>query len=132
MSADVRVPGEIARVCMKVDHELVSDGYDTWRQEERTPVPAVRAQLVTSLMRHEKGRHAPVLDLDVPHELVPSSTPGHAHLYLDVPMSWWRYKRLLKALARAGVIEKGFVKASIARGHTDVRVPWLKKDGGAS
>lgn len=124
-----RVPGQIARVCMKTDHGLVSDGYDTWRREVRTPVAAVNAQLVTSQMRHRKGWHAPVLDIDVPHELVPSTTPGHAHLYIDVPMSWWRYKRLLKALAKAGVVEKGFVDASIRRGHTDVRVPWLKKEG---
>lgn len=122
--------GTLARVWMKLDHKMVTDGYSTWKREVRKVVPAVRADVVTSLLRHQKGMHAPALDLDVPHTLIPSSTPGHSHLYIDVPMSWWRYKRLLKALAKAGIIEKGFVKASIARGHTDLRVPWKGKNDG--
>jgi hypothetical protein len=58
------------------------------------------------------GRHAPVIDLDVPARLIPSRTPGHSHLYLDVPMSWAQYSALLHALAGAGVIEvRHFVRA---------------------
>jgi len=121
------IPGTIERVCMRVDHELVSDGYDTWREEKRRVAHPTRAQLVTSLIAGRKKMHAPVLDLDVPHTLVASTSEGHSHLYLDVPMTWWRYKRLLRALAKAGIIEKGYVKASLRRKHTDVRVPWLKK-----
>jgi hypothetical protein len=123
----VRVPGTVARVCYKTDHELVSDGYDTWRRERRTPVAAVRAQLVSSKMRHRKGWHVPTLDLDVPHELVPSTTPGHSHLYIDVPMPWWKYKLLLRVLAWTGIIERNYAAVSIRRGLSDVRVPWLRK-----
>lgn len=83
------------------------------------------AELVSSELAN--GAHAPVLDIDVPHALVPSSTPGHSHLYLDVPMKWRQYKKLLRAMAKAGVIEKGYMKASISRGHSAARVPWLKK-----
>jgi hypothetical protein len=71
--------------------------------------------------------HAPVLDIDVPCSLVPSSTPGHYHLFIDQPMAWKKYKHLLQALASAGIIEEGFCKASVMQGHSTVRVPWVKK-----
>lgn len=71
--------------------------------------------------------HAPALDIDVPAWLIPSSTEGHSHLYIDCPMTWRQYKKLLKALAKSGVVEKGYVKASIRRKHTALRVPWRGK-----
>lgn len=74
-----------------------------------------------------EGIHCPTLDIDLPCYVVPSSTPGHFHLYIDYPMPWRKYKQLLKALAKSGIVEKGYVKASIRRKHTAVRVPWLKK-----
>lgn len=77
------------------------------------------------------GQHTVAIDLDVPARLVPSSTRGHSHLYIDQPMSWKTYRKLLRALAKAGVVEPGYVKASERRGHTTLRLPWVKK-GGAS
>lgn len=91
----------------------------------RTPATEEDAEVVSSEIGG--GQHCPVLDIDVPAYLVPSSTPGHSHLYIDLPMSWRTYRRLLRALARAGVLEKTYVDASIRRRHTAVRVPWLKK-----
>lgn len=91
----------------------------------RKQAPEADANLVSSLL--EDGRHAPLLDLDVPARLVPSSTPGHSHLYVDVPMTWRRYRRLLKALTKAGLIERGFYRASVARRQTMVRKPGVKK-----
>lgn len=73
------------------------------------------------------GRHAPAIDLDVPARLIPSTTEGHAHLYIDVPMSWRQYKRLLRALVAAGVVEPGYYKASRRRGATFLRLPWVRK-----
>jgi len=98
------------------------------RGEERSLCPPADADVVTSLL--PDGRHAPVLDLDLPHRLVPSTTQGHSHLYLDVPMSWRRYKRLLKALAKAGILEQGYVAVSLYRQHTAVWMPWVQKAGG--
>lgn len=72
--------------------------------------------------------HAPVLDLDVVAYLLPSTTPGHTHLYINHPIPWCKYKRMLKAMGNAGVLEQGYVEASIRRGHSSVRVPWLKKE----
>lgn len=74
-------------------------------------------------------RHLLLLDLDVPAYLVPSSTPNHNHLYVDVPggIPHHRYMALLSALADAGIIEKGYAEVSIARGHSDLRLPWVQK-----
>lgn len=73
--------------------------------------------------------HAPVLDIDFEAKLVRSSTDGHYHLYLDKSMSWWRYKRLLKALYKAGIIEKGYYKGSKNTKQTLVRKPGVMKEG---
>lgn len=74
------------------------------------------------------GWHTVALDLDVPARLVPSSTSGHSHLYIDAPMTWDLYRRLLEVLADAGVIEDGFARASIDREYTSLRLPWVRKD----
>lgn len=96
----------------------------------RVPCRPDKAVLVSSICSDDTRLHMPVLDIDVPHRHVPSATPGHAHLYLDVPMTWRQYKRLLKALAKAGIVEPGYVRASISRKASFVRVPWLPKGQG--
>ena len=116
----------LGRITMSIKKWSGWDRYDGWScGEERTPCPPANADVVTSML--PDGRHAPVLDLDVPHRLVASTTEGHSHLYLDVPMSWRNYKKLLKALAKAGVIEHNYMAMSINRGHSAVRMPWVKK-----
>lgn len=76
----------------------------------------------------ECGCHSPVLDIDLSAQLVPSSTPGHFHLYLDgVSMPWEKYEALLLALAEAGVIEQGYARVSIERGGSFVRKPGVRK-----
>ena len=72
--------------------------------------------------------HRPVLDLDIGATLVPSTTPGHSHLYLDTPMSWERYEALLVALAAAGIIEPRYATMSIQRHASYVRLPWIRKE----
>lgn len=86
------------------------------------------ANLVTSKVAGRVFRHKPVLDIDFPAQLVPSSTPGHFHLFLDKEMEDETYWKLLEALADAGVIEHGYFKASVRRGFTAVRLPWVKKN----
>ena len=71
--------------------------------------------------------HRPVLDLDFPAQLIPSSTPGHFHLYLDVKIPWRKYMKMLKAMEKAGVLEPGYVRAAHDRGFSGVRLPWIKK-----
>ena len=69
------------------------------------------------------GLHKPVLDIDFPAQLVPSSTPGHFHLYLDKEMIWPVYRKLLEALADAGVIQEGCARHAIRRGASHARLP---------
>lgn len=71
--------------------------------------------------------HIPVLDIDMPCALFPSSTEGKFHLYIDCPMTFEEYTKLLTVMAEVGILEFGFVGASIAKGHTALRLPWVKK-----
>jgi hypothetical protein len=75
----------------------------------------------------DDNMHTPVLDIDVPAQLVPSSTPGNHHLFLDVPMTWEQYQKLIDVMAEVGILQPGYVLASKARGFTAVRLPWRKK-----
>ena len=105
------------------------DRMDDYEDETRTPVvDTPDANVVSS---HFGGvnsdLHRPVLDIDFPCAAIPSTTPGHYHLYLDKAISWETYEKLLVALAEAGIIEQGYANVSIERCHTAVRVPWIKK-----
>lgn len=74
------------------------------------------------------GHHTVAIDVDWPVRAIPSSTPGHYHLWIDCPpMPWWRYRRLLRALKQAGVIEPGYYSAAVARRATHLRLPWVRK-----
>ncbi len=75
------------------------------------------------------GKHAPVIDVDIPIYVVPSSQLGHHHLYIDKEISWNSYVRILKALASAGIIEDGYLKASLEREYTAVRPIGITKPG---
>jgi hypothetical protein len=90
--------------------------------DERVEVPEDEANLVSS---RELGSdmHRPVIDIDFPCSLVPSGTPDHFHLYLDKPMTWRAYKRLLAELYKTGIVEKGFYELSVKRGASFVRHP---------
>lgn len=76
----------------------------------------------------DETMHRPVLDLDLPATLVASSTPGHHHLTIDLSMTWDRYVGLLQALAEFGIIQEGFLQASLARGGSFVRLPTVRKE----
>lgn len=124
---DREVPGKLKRVLKAVN--LTGDSKDGTERGELLLPPGSEPTVVTSLIDGKAGGwHAPVIDLDIPHVWVPSSTAGHGHLYLDHVLSWGRYLRLLEALADAGVVERGYVSASEARGYTAVRLPWIKKE----
>jgi hypothetical protein len=57
----------------------------------------------------------------------PSSTEGHFHLFIDKEMTWDHYRDLLCALAAVGIVEQKYVNATIDRGFSAVRLPWIKK-----
>lgn len=99
---------------------------------EESTIGNAASNLVGSLVddSHEdqdQWLHAPVIDLDFMAHLIPSSTPGNYHLYLDKTMPWKDYRLLLKCLAKVGIIEDGYAKASIKKGGSYVRLPGVKK-----
>lgn len=100
--------------------------------EVRTPVPTNEADVISSEVGAGGEAHAPCIDLDIPARLIESSTPGHSHLYIDVEMTWDQYRAILTALADAGVIEQGYLRASLLRKGTHLRLPWVRKPGEAS
>ena len=92
------------------------------------PVGSSEANIVTSEAVGELDGHKLLVDLDVPAYLIPSSTPGHSHLYIDVTTTSENLFRVLDALARAGAVEDGYAGASRARGYSALRLPWVKKE----
>jgi hypothetical protein len=93
---------------------------------EHVPVDDIESAHII-LSKNDDAFHRPVLDIDFPAALIPSSTPGHFHLYLDKTLTERAYMRLLDALAEAGIIEQGYASVSEARGYTSARLPWVKK-----
>lgn len=94
-------------------------------KKDRTRVSKEEANLISS--RCENGKHKPILDLDFRHSYIPSTKPGHGHLYLDTEVPFWRLALLLIALRLAGATELGFTAWSLRRRATFVRVPGLVK-----
>jgi hypothetical protein len=123
VTALYRLWGHLPRVFRQTTFE--SRGYGGARRIDRR-CAAVDANIITSEVQNT-SMHAPVLDIDMPCALVPSSTPGHFHLLIEKGLTWRQYRRLLRALGRAGILERGFVHRSIARRYSAVRVPWEKK-----
>lgn len=87
-----------------------------------------QANLATSEVAGSLTTHKPLLDIDFAAKLIPSTTEGHFHLFLDKEVQWQDYELLLKAFEVCGLIEPGYVAASIDRGYTAVRLPWIKKE----
>ena len=119
------VPSRFKHVFYNV--ELRSDRYGM-DYEVRPECKAVDATVVSSELDEERGIHTPMLDIDIPARLIESSTPGHSHLYIDKEMTWRQYKRLLRALMKAGIIEENYYKESVRRKASHLRPPWIEKE----
>lgn len=101
------------------------DSYDSQLPENPTTF-LHEADIITSEIEGS-DKHKVILDIDFGAQLIPSSTPGHFHLYLDKEVEWSKFKTLLSALAKAGIVEHGYADASINRGYSAVRLPWVEK-----
>lgn len=94
---------------------------------------SVGSRLISSDSHHVRSPsdgidwHKPVLDLDMDVMVLPSSTRGHHHLYIDKPMPWHDYSLLLKILGHVGILQKGYMYASEARAESFLRTPWTTK-----
>ena len=138
---DAKVPGGVDRVLVYSQFlkQRKHDGeYNAMEGVDVVEGDLSQANLTTSIgvedskdvysTGAEVTGHYPLIDLDVPAYLVPSSTPGNSHLYIDKKVPWKKYLALLDAMADAGLVEPGYVGASKARGFTAARLPWVKKD----
>lgn len=120
-------PGQILRMVEKFDEygEAEDSRKIVETVEEATVVTSETEE--PSLRNHWEPKHKPVLDIDLPVIAVPSSTPGHHHLFIDKEMTWEDYLKLLTVLAEVGIIEQGYLGAAEMREHTAVRLQGVSK-----
>lgn len=84
-----------------------------------------KANLISSEVQN--GMHMPVIDCDFGIQAVPSSTPGHYHLYIDRELTWPQYRALLDGLYKAGLIQEGWYENALKDKRSYVRLPHVKK-----
>lgn len=118
------VPSAFAHVFYTLKKFRDDYGFAYQKRQRCTPE---NAKVVSSEIEGTRDSHTIMLDIDMPACLIESSTPGHFHLYIDRQLPWRKYKRLLRSLKQAGVIEPGFYKASVQRRATHLRPPWKDK-----
>ena len=103
-----------------------------WTKDERVEVdiPFESQEWDVSSSEGLDGLHYPILDIDIDHAYVESSTPGHGHIYFrpDKGCTWPQYCTLLYALRDCGIISSDYVRHSIKRKATFLRRPGLKKE----
>lgn len=120
----------MSNVLSVIGTQIIAKVRDFWAYgtPARLDAPLDEANIVTSRVQGTEDLHKILLDIDVPAYLIPSSTPGHSHLYIDVECDHDNYMDLLATLAACGVIEEGYNDASQERGFSALRLPWIKKD----
>lgn len=101
------------------------DDISKWPSPVEPEPNSNKANLVGSLCAD--GSHMPALDIDLPCELIPSTTKGHFHLYIDKPMSFMVYKKLVQAFIDAGIVEPNIMKYMELNGMTTLRPSHVKK-----
>jgi hypothetical protein len=108
--------------------DLDHDEYMGDTHAKLPPLPLHESNVVSSLLPN--GRHAPAIDVDLPVHAVPSTTPGHSHLYLDVELTWPDYLSLLEVMRDVGIVQDGFYRSAKSRGTTLLRLPGVPKPDG--
>lgn len=93
----------------------------------RRAVPYEDANLVGSVSSPCGVFHEPVIDIDFPAHLEPSTTEGHFHLYLNKEVEWDKFLKVLEAMRDAGLVEEGYYEMTKRRGQAFVRRPGVHK-----
>lgn len=123
------------RKMFRQDHMEEYDAEGSGQLNRMPPMPVLydpqndshmdKANLVSSETEH--GSHLPVIDCDYPIQAVPSSTPGHYHLYIDKKLSWQQYEALLNGLFLAGLIQEAWYRNALEHKRSYVRMPHIQK-----
>lgn len=100
--------------------------------DKRTEVQGLALAEAVSSEDVKTGKHHILIDIDRPCALIPSSSEGHFHLYVQMGsmgngMEWENYAEWLRASAKVGLIEQGYAEVSIRRKATFLRLPWIRK-----
>lgn len=95
----------------------------------KAKLPSVFDGTVPVRKINDRQDHYPVIDMDVPCELIPSSQLGHSHLYINKSVPYGTYKNLLRALVDAGIVEEGYYLAFVHNGFTSARPIGTVKPG---
>lgn len=92
------------------------------------PVNPLEANLISSKVNSPFNNHKPLLDIDFAVVNIPSSTPGHSHLYFDILLDEDDMEKLVNVLVEVGILNKG-IKTAQWDVHKEltVRPPWVKK-----
>lgn len=105
-----------------------SGGIDARHIASEKLVRVADGNLLTSypsdLVRAAQGFHLPIFDLDVPHTLVASQTPGHGHLYIHKYVHASKLRRIMHALNDAGLCGRGNIAQFEGHGMQLARVPF--------
>lgn len=135
---DIQVPGPAAikdtignRRMFRTLKPIKSDSAETKHPDQPFhQADHTNATLVSSLVHEDDGFgdwHEPVIDIDLPCMLIPSTQPGHFHLYINKGMPFDTMVEMLEAMAKAGVVQYGFVEHTKRRGRAMVRYPGVTK-----
>lgn len=104
---------------------IESDTYVTPEDEIRQAVTDPKdANLISSEHRAPGSKfHYLMLDLDIPHQYIPSSTEGHGHLIIEKVMHEDTMWKILDMLVKAGILQEAFVTLAKRRGAVFLRHP---------
>jgi hypothetical protein len=115
--------GDEFRVCIST---AVPSGKQMQRLNRRLATCGLAASQDSSELE-SKPADGVVITLNVPVELVPSSTAGHFHLYIDREITWANYRWLLLAMRDAGLIGQDFCTMCLGSLQSFVRKPNVTK-----
>lgn len=105
---------------------IETEEYVTPEDEIRVPVEdKSKANLISSEagVVFNTNYHHLMLDLDIQHKYIPSSTEGHGHLIIDHPIPEDTMWEILDLLVTAGILQKAFVDLAKRRGAVFLRHP---------
>lgn len=120
MSSRLRYQNDVLDIAEQDSGAITADVVEaTDRAGNLRPDPA--GNLICSATDESKSTHLPIFDLDVPHRLVPSRTPGHSHLYVDVEVPADKLRAVVVAMVDAGLMGAGNLAQFDVRGMLSAR-----------
>ena len=108
-----------------------TEKFDRWTAVTEADRATPESANVISSVLYDDGDtkiHLPLIDLDIEHFYVGSSTEGHGHLYINKQLTHEQYGKLLYALREAELIGEGIIKQYERDGGTTLRIPGVTKN----